>query len=176
MPALPELSYLSECFDYDAESGWLIWRTRPLSHFPREAICAGWNTQFAGQRAGTISLPSGYINVRLNGMVHRAHRIIWALAYAEAPPDLVDHKDRNTGNNRLCNLRRATRSANQGNSKLSRKNTSGFKGVYILNGKWSARIKRNDQTLYLGYFATREDAREGYRRAAEEWFGEFANP
>lgn len=33
---LPSKEYLDECFDYSKETGTLIWKARPVSHFKNE--------------------------------------------------------------------------------------------------------------------------------------------
>lgn len=91
--------------------------------------------------------------------------------------DLVDHIDHNTLNNVRSNLRLANYSQNASNSKKSRANTSGFKGViYNKNrSKWMARIKFNQKLIYIGLYSTPELAHEAYCKKAKELFGEFAN-
>lgn len=85
---------------------------------------------------------------------------------------LVDHKDRDGLNNQRSNLRRATVAQNQ----MNRRPNSGcrFKGVKRNKGRWLARIQVNGHSLYLGSFATAEEAAAAYDTAAAEAFGEFA--
>ena len=88
----------------------------------------------------------------------------------------VDHKDRNSLNNHLSNLRWCTQKENQHN-RSKRKNTSSvFKGVsfYKASNKWRARIKHNDHQIHLGYFSDESDAGRAYDRKASELFREFA--
>ena len=56
-------------------------------------------------------------------------------------------------------------------------NTSGLKGAFWVanRGKWMSQIKCNGKLVYLGYFATAEDAHAAYCRAADRLHGEFAN-
>ena len=93
------------------------------------------------------------------------------------PADLhVDHIDCDPLNNRRSNLRLATNSQNQWNSKRYRNNTSGFKGVsfHKNNNKWAANIQHNGKQRHLGNFDSPEEAHAAYCKAAEEFFGEFA--
>lgn len=88
---------------------------------------------------------------------------------------LVDHRDRNTLDNRKRNLRTANRSQNGWNSKIKRTNRSGIKGIYwhAANRKWIAQISIERKHKYLGSFATREEAAAVYEQAASAAYGEF---
>jgi hypothetical protein len=115
----------------------------------------------------------GYLQVGLykdkKRKMFRIHRLV-ALAFLENPENkpTVDHIDRNKQNNRLENLRWATKSENQANTGLRCTNTSGIKGVGFhkpLN-KYIARICKNGELKHLGLFATIEEA-IAVRREAE---------
>lgn len=86
----------------------------------------------------------------------------------------VDHWDNNPLNNCRGNLRIASHSDNQHNSPRPSNNTSGYKGVYKRGKKWVAQIKTSEKKLYLGSFATPQEAHEAYKTAAIKYFGEFA--
>jgi hypothetical protein len=86
---------------------------------------------------------------------------------------LIDHINRDTYDNRLCNLRLATPSQNKQNSI----GTSGrMKGVTFHKGvnKWQAQIKANGKHIYLGLFPSEEQAHQAYLAASSEHHGEFA--
>lgn len=86
---------------------------------------------------------------------------------------LIDHKDRNPLNNQRSNLREATHSLNAVN-RISTKNSSGFRGVFLeWNGKWKAAIRVKGTKIHLGMFNTREEASVAYNLAAKTYFGEF---
>jgi hypothetical protein len=55
-------------------------------------------------------------------------------------------------------------------------NRSGFKGVtfYKKNGTWQADIQLNGKQIYLGRYASPQEAAKVYDAAALEYFGEFA--
>jgi hypothetical protein len=88
----------------------------------------------------------------------------------------VDHRDRDTLNNRRHNLRLATHSQNQQNAYLQSNNTSGFKGVSFRpsNGKWRVRIGVAGKRMHLGSYGTREEAYAVYCDAAKRHHGDFA--
>jgi hypothetical protein len=96
----------------------------------------------------------------------------------EWPPERleVDHKDCDPSNNRWDNLRLATASQNQANKKVSRANTSGFKGVswHKDDKRWRAQIRMGGKKVHLGSFDTPESAHRAYSEAAMKHYGEFA--
>lgn len=95
----------------------------------------------------------------------------------------VDHKNRNGLDNRRENLRPATRSQNMANTKMSIRNTSGYRGVTLRKHDhehgyprpWYAKIKKNGTTRSLGTFATAIEAAKAYDEAAKLVHGEFAS-
>lgn len=99
------------------------------------------------------------------------HRVLMGAEKGE----LVDHEDHDGLNNRLGNLRRATKAQNAMNSRpLRANNTSGYKGVARYRKKWQAGINLNGKRIHIGNFDTPEEAARAYDRAAIELFGEFA--
>jgi hypothetical protein len=90
--------------------------------------------------------------------------------------EYADHIDGNPLNNRRSNLRVASIQENNRNSKKPITNTSGFKGVFRdkKHPAWRAVIRVNGKSLYLGSFVTPEEAHEAYKKAAIEYYGEFA--
>lgn len=84
---------------------------------------------------------------------------------------VVDHEDRNKLNNQKSNLRFLTKSGNAVNSKLSKNNTSGIKGVQSTrNGKWVASLTLNRRRIHLGTYETIEEAAEARRKGEEKYF------
>ena len=73
---------------------------------------------------------------------------------------VVDHINKDKFDNRKSNLRNCSQSLNILNSKISKDNTSGIKGVdfHKASGKWRARIKYNGENKYLGIYENKEEA------------------
>jgi len=82
------------------------------------------------------------------------------------PNELVDHINGITSDNRLCNLRLATKEQNRQNIK-NPSSKSGVLGVTWnkQSNKWQAQIKAGDKNHYLGVFKTIDLAKEAYLNA-----------
>lgn len=88
---------------------------------------------------------------------------------------LVDHRNGNKLDNRLCNLRLCTFAQNSYNKSISSKNITGYKGVILRYGKYKAQIKVDGKHIQLGSFDDITQAAYAYDDAARKYFGEFAN-
>jgi hypothetical protein len=86
----------------------------------------------------------------------------------------TDHVNGDKLDNQCSNLRTATAAQNQGNSKLSRSNTSGYKGVVQRGSRWGAQIRVGRALLWLGTYRSKKQAAQAYNGAALVHFGQFA--
>lgn len=94
---------------------------------------------------------------------------------------LVDHINRDTLDNRKCNLRLVSSAENSWNKGRMQQSSSPYKGVlwYKRGNKWTAAIYtklENGKTvrLHLGYFTSPEEAAKVYDRKAISMRGEYA--
>lgn len=151
---LPSVETLKEIFDYNPETGLLVWKNRTNSR------------NWAGKEAGTKH-NQGYKKVTVYGETYLIHRIIWKLVTGNEAEE-IDHIDGVRANNKVENLRAVTAAENHKNTQKSSKNTSGVTGVLFENRtrKPVARIKVNGVTISLGTFDTFEAAVFA-RKAAE---------
>lgn len=90
-------------------------------------------------------------------------------------PDVVDHIDGIPGNDEPENLRAATRSQNQHNSKIRSDNKSGIKGVgKTKTGRWRGYVSLNGKQHGAGTFDTPEEAESAVKELRSKLHGEFA--
>jgi len=138
---LPSQSELNKLFKYEHETGKLFWRVS-LSKRCQIGDEAGYRTH-------------GYIKIGLKGKKYYAHRIIWAMVHGVVP-EVIDHKNGNGLDNRICNIRNTTQRINIQNKVMQSNNKSGHTGVC-----WKEKDKAWCATLgrkYLGQFKEKKDA------------------
>ena len=105
------------------------------------------------------------------------HTAIWEHHRGPAASGFtIDHTDRDSLNNRLSNLRLATRSQQTQNQRVRSDNASGYRGVslHTASRKWRAQIMVGGRQIGLGYFDDPASAAEAYDTAARTHHGEFA--
>lgn len=120
---------------------------------------------------------NGYVVVRLFDRLYRAHRLAWLYVHGCFPPNDTDHVNGVRSDNRIANLRLATRSQNLQNKRG--RSTSGFKGVVTHSdvrrtNRYGAQIWHGGKNVWLGWHLTAEEAGAAYAAAAKQLFGEFA--
>ena len=112
---------------------------------------------------------------KLNGI--RSKLFMHGLLIYRFPSMQVDHINGNKLDNRKENLRIVTPQQNTWNTKKSKSNTSGYRGVYWHSQckKWYSQIRTNKKkTIHLGMFNNKEDAASAYNKAALIQRGKFA--
>jgi hypothetical protein len=161
--AAPTTERVRKLLDYDPQTGAFRWRN-PQSNRVRKGAIAGK----IGNR--------GYLRLGIDGGRYQAHRLAWLWHYGQWPHGDVDHINGQRDDNRIANLRIATRSQNLWNSRRQSRNTSGFKGVSFDKNRrqWQAHICVTGHVIHLGRFSSPEAAHDAYISAATRYFGEFA--
>lgn len=129
-----------------------------------------------GRRYGTVC-PKGYRQLNFGRRVHAEHRLAWLYVYGEHPPEDIDHINGDKADNRISNLRLATRSQNLQNRRQRKSNRSGRKGVYWNKQKqlWHAQIQVEKRRIHIGMFKDLDEAHAAYCEAARRYHGEFCN-
>lgn len=162
--------------DYNPETGDLVWKYRPLRSFSSPPHGKSWNSRNAGKVAGSTYWQdgkyTGYTRISIGGRRYPAHCLAWLIHYGEKRQGVIDHIDGDGTNNRISNLRDATRSENSKNARVYSRNTSGLCGVRYIphKRKWEARITSEGVRTRLGYHYTIFDAACA-RRSAEVSMG-----
>jgi len=118
-----------------------------------------------------------YIDIGIEGKVYKAHKLAWLYIYGDFPKGFLDHKNTIRNDNRITNLRKATRTQCLRNQKIRSDNTSGLKGVSWNNDKekWSVNIQVSGKPKRLGFFTDKHEAHAAYCKAADKYFKEYAN-
>ena len=159
---LIDVKNISEYLNYDPEAGVFTWKVKT-------------KTSNKGDIAGNANW-RGYVSIWINGTQYYAHRLAWALQNGAWPINDIDHINENKSDNRILNLRIASRSENMFNRGRNKNNTSGVKGVSFCKAtnKWRAQITVDRKGVNIGRFDTQEEAANAYISKAREVRGEFA--
>jgi len=164
---LPPLEVLKEHFDYNPDTGIIIWKKTTNQRIK------------VGEEAGCLNVMTKnlvYRRIKFNYFNYKAHRLAYYMYHGIDPRNNdIDHEDRNGLNNKINNLRLATRSDNCKNRSIAENNTSGVTGVTWnkKRRKWATQIKMNGKQKYLGYFVNKEDAIQARKEAEKKYFGKF---
>lgn len=121
--------------------------------------------------------PEGYVCRSMKVATNKRKNILLHRVLLNAPKGKhVDHIDGDKLNNRRSNLRLCNSSQNQANRKISKNNTSGYKGVTWRKDRqlWAAMIMLNRKNIYLGLFTNKKEAALAYNNAAKIHYKEFA--
>jgi hypothetical protein len=154
---------LKELLSYEPETGIFRWKSS------RGRVKAG-------DVAGCSKNSCGYVQIKVKGLSCKAHRLAWLFVYGDIPKEEIDHINGIRADNRICNLRLATRAQNQRNRGITKRSSSGLKGAYWyprLNC-WVAKIRVNGRLLHLGYWPSKYSAHNAYKFAVPLLHKEFA--
>lgn len=158
---LISLDDLKKYLDYNQDTGIFTWKI----------------TKSNSNKAGNISnshTKAGYIQIRIDKKLYLGHRLAWFYVYGEWP-ELIDHINGIKDDNRISNLRKATKQQNLMNSKMRSNNKTGAKGVIFCKdrNRYRAEIGLNGKNINLGYFKDFDLAELVADEARRKYFGEF---
>lgn len=130
----------------------------------------------SGKLAGGVH-PLGYVKVRADGKMYMAHRLIWKMFNKDFEVGTLDHINNKPADNRIENLRTATRAENNRNAVLRKDNTSGVKGVSwnTRDKRWTVAIMLDGKRKTLGNYKDLELAELVSWEARDKFHGKFAN-
>ena len=147
---------LRSILDYDPETGKFDWRNNR-------------------RKAGCLD-NFGYHRIQVLGKLYKTHRLAWLHYYGEWPEQDVDHVNGVRSDNRIANLRSATK-GQQSQNVASPDRKSGLpRGVsWCAKSKgYRAQIRCENKTHYLGIHPTPDAASAVYREASLRLHGEFS--
>ena len=122
---------LRERFHYDPATGIFTWKAMAPSNL---------NSRLEGKVAGSRNIAktgrTAYTEIMLEGYSVKAHILAWLYVHGEFPPagKQIDHQNKDGRDNRLCNLRIASRSQQKVNGRMRVDNTSGITGYRFVEG------------------------------------------
>lgn len=157
--------FISDHLVYDAKLGEAVWKRIPF-----RARCK------IGAVAGTCA--GGYRVLHIQGATLYAHQVVWFLVTGSWPKEEIDHINLNGRDNRIENLREATRAQNARNVVSHKKTADGrLKGAFRhenFGDRWHSQIVVDRKQIYLGSFKSEKEAHAVYCKAARKHHGEFA--
>lgn len=175
----PEL--LRQLLRYEPETGKLFWLARGEEHFTVSRSSAlsqakVFNSRHLGKPALHHTDKYGYLNGAIYRMPFKAHRVGWAIYHGSWPDGEIDHINGNPSDNRLSNLRDATRTENMKNRAMPLNTQRKYFGVSWSKKRmrWEARIFVDQKYKLLGYFASEDEAVLA-RKSAEREYGFHPN-
>ena len=118
---------------------------------------------------------NGYFVANIGNKIYLYHRLIFLFHY-QLLPKMVDHINHNKTDNRIENLRAATNTQNQQNSRLRKDNASGVKNVHWHSStkRWRVVLRVNKKKVWVGEFKDFELAKNVAIEARKNYHGEYA--
>lgn len=112
----------------------------------------------------------GWIYLLVDKKTYPAHHLAWLYCYGEFPSPMIDHIDGDSRNNRIANLRVATKCINMQNIRKPYAGEELPLGVTKKSKyKYRAQIRpENGKNVYIGSFNTPEEAHEAYLKAKRD--------
>ena len=126
----------------------------------------------AGKIAGSLRSDMRR-TVRVHNILYLVHRVVY-LMHRGYMPEFVDHINGNPQDNRIVNLRAASRSENNRNRRVNKTSGSGVKGVRKQKNRWRVDVRVNGKKQYIGMYATLAEAELAAVETRAQHHGEFA--
>lgn len=146
---------------YDPSTGFFRWKVRRGGYALPGSVAGSPNSE-------------GYVQIRVDRVLHKAHRLAWLYMTGEWPKDFIDHIDRDPSNNTWSNLRSATNAENVRNQNRRANNSSGVPGVNWNGYSWTVRVGAAMQRIYIGRFKSFSAAVAARDAAVKRLHGQFA--
>jgi hypothetical protein len=129
----------------------------------------------SGKRAGTVN-STGRRQISIGKKLYKEHRLIFLMHHGFLPKE-IDHIDGNPLNNKIDNLREASRTQNNANQKIRKDNSSGAKGISWVKSRnqWVAYSCINGKKKYAGYYKDLNAAITAVKELRKAQYGAFTN-
>lgn len=116
----------------------------------------------------------GYRNMKFKNQTFTMHRLIWAWHFGDTRKD-IDHINGTRTDNRIENLRPASRSENSWNQGKHKRNTSGHKGLYFCpkEKSWIGRIMVNGKRKHVLQSKDKNKVVAALRQTRKDFCGDF---
>ena len=152
---------LKGLLNYDEDSGNLTWLVDKKSAKTGDIV--GFKSK------------QPYYEVHIDGQKYLVHRLVWFYSYG-VWPNIIDHRDGNTRNNSLKNLREVTVAQNSLNKKRSKNNLCGAKNVSYKQdrNKYAVNLDVDGKPKHIGHYPTIELAKIAATEARIKYHGEYA--
>lgn len=140
------VSLVKELFDYDENTGNLIYKKA------RKRIKVG---DIVGSEHN-----NGYLQCRIGDHIYYLHRLVWLFKKGVWPSGEIDHINRNKKDNRIENLRIASRSENNKNVDCRKTSITKVKGVRFdkRSNRYVAYITEKGKYKHVASCSTLEEA------------------
>lgn len=129
-----DVQLIRDLFHHDPETGVLTWRVKR-------------GCRAMGMTAGCLS-PNGRWVVSVQGKLQYRYRVGWIHYYGSMPDAEIDHVNGDSSDDRITNLRLATRKQNCENLGIRVDNSSGVRNVVWDKDRemWKAQVRSNGRT------------------------------
>jgi hypothetical protein len=163
------LNWVTDNLAYEPDTGFLRWKVAggvTHKHSAGDLFFPSFHARTSRARVVNVGFGKDRIAAQY-------HHVCWYLAHKVWPDHPVDHANRDSKDNRLINLRKATDTLNAYN----KPSVAPYKGVTKRPSckTYRARITVDGKRIELGKgFYTAEEAFDAYKAASEKYHGEFA--
>lgn len=157
---------LKQYLFYDPETGTFTWAKNRRGVNARVGNIAGRKNK---------NHNDGYLVITILGKSYKGHRLAWLYVYGQFPEVDVDHINGNRGDNKISNLRLATRADNCRNRKTRKDSGTGSKNVQFRYGKWKVKVCFNYKRIHGGTYETLQEAEAAAMELRNRLHGKYAS-